>query len=185
MTESMRSMAAALVLAVPTPAVARAAGEPWARPGVAQISARLATGWGTWDSRSVAAPVLLPEGFAVNLAFKQVRWLEEGYLARVLVGRRGDGAERVRPGLRALDGSFSELEVRWEELHARVETATDGGDVVVLVTPLAPAALPVRLVVESGMLWNRPGTLAREDGALVARLASRTVRVVLHRAAGR
>jgi putative isomerase len=170
-----RALAAALVLAA-APSAALAA-DPSGRAEYREIRARLATGWSTWDSRSVASQVLLPEGLAVNLAFKQVRWLAEGYLPRMQVGRREPGAEKVRPGLHALDGSYSELEVRWEELHARVETATDDADVVILVTPLAPPASPVRLVVESGMLWNRPGALAREDGTLAARLPSRTVRV--------
>jgi len=162
-----------LWLAVP----AAAGSAAWERPEYVKVKSGLAAGWSTWDSRSVVAQVLLPECFSVGLAFKQVRWLEEGYLARALVGRREKGAEKVRPGLRALDGSFSELEIRWEELHARVETATDGADAVVLVTPLEPPASPVRLVVESGMLWNRPGSLSREEGALVARLPARTVRV--------
>jgi hypothetical protein len=39
------------------------------------IKQRLARGWNTWNTRSVLAHTLLPEGFALNLAFKQVKWL--------------------------------------------------------------------------------------------------------------
>jgi putative isomerase len=172
-----RIVVATLLLAA-VPAAAPAGSDPWARPEYRQIVSRLAVGWNTWDSRSVTSQVLLPEGFTISLAFKQVRWLQEGYLARALVGRRDTGAEQVKPGLHALGGSYSDLELRWEEVDARVETATEGGDLVILVTPLARPSSPVHLVVQSGMLWNRPGALAREEGALVARLpGGRTVRV--------
>jgi putative isomerase len=143
----------------------------------AAIARRLATGWNTWDSRSVLAQVLLPEAFSFRLAFKQHRWIEESFLGDALIGRRGEGAERIVPGARSWDGRVSTLDLRWQELSARVDTAHDGEDVVVLVTPAAKPAAPVTLVVESALLWNRPGTLAREGDTLRATLPTATVRV--------
>jgi len=59
------------------------------------LNTRLARGWNTFNTRSVLSHVLLPEGFALNLAVKErARGM---YLKEALVGRAGKGAERVRP----------------------------------------------------------------------------------------
>jgi hypothetical protein len=92
---------------------------------------------------SVLSHVLLPEGFALNLAFKQHYWLDEQYLAEALIGRSGDGIEQIRPGPHAHDGSYTRLDIRWEQLDARIETATAGSDLVVLVTPASKPRSPV------------------------------------------
>jgi hypothetical protein len=146
---------------------------PWATTGGAatglppeyqEIKTRLIQGWNTWNSRSVLTHVVLPEGFGINLAFKQVAWLDEDYLREGLIGRRVDGAEQIRPGLHAYDGRYTELEIRWQQLGARVESAHVGEDLVILITPLAEPAMPVKLVVESAVFWNRPGSLERSGG---------------------
>ncbi|MBN2432376.1 MAG: hypothetical protein JXQ27_12950 [Acidobacteria bacterium] len=143
------------------------------------VKERLARGWNSWDSRDVLAQVYLPAGLAVNLAFKQHAYLEEKYLERVLIGRRQEGAPQVRPGLHAADGSYQELELRWEHVHVRVRIAHAGADLVVLVTPLAPppAEAPAALVVQAGLLWNRPGTLCRDGDILVAELPGEEIRL--------
>ena len=141
------------------------------------IRERLARGWNSWDTRNVLSQVLLPEGLAVSLSFKQRNWIDERYLGEALIGRRGEGAEDVRPGWHALDGRYSSLELRWQRLHARVETAHAGDDLVMLVTPLEPPAKPVDLVVQVSMRWNRPGHLSREEDRLLAETAGRTVPV--------
>ena len=63
-----------------------------------RIQNRLQQGWNTWNTSSVLQQVLLPQGFAINLAFKQHYFLEEQYLSSALIGRRGDFTETVRPG---------------------------------------------------------------------------------------
>jgi hypothetical protein len=141
-----------------------------------EIKSRLIRGWNTWNTRSVLSHSLLPEGFGINLAFKQVYWLEERYLREALIGRGGEDAERIRPGPHTLDGSYTRLDIVWEQLDARVETAHAGEDLVILVTPRNDPASPVRLVVETALYWNRPGTLTRvNDRQLRAETPRRTI----------
>jgi len=97
-----------------------------------RIQNRLQQGWNTWNTSSVLQQVLLPQGFAINLAFKQHYFLEEQYLSNALIGRRGDFTETVRPGPHAYDGSYTQLEIQWEGLDARIETAHAGKDLVIL-----------------------------------------------------
>ncbi len=144
------------------------------------IQARLQTGWNTWDSRSVLRYVLLPDGLGVNLGLKRHRYLEEDHLAEALIGKREEGAERVRPGIRAVDGSYQRLEIAWRGLSATVEAGHgDDGELVVLVTPEPDPGAAFELVVSAGMAWNGPGTVESVEGGLFARLpdGERLVRV--------
>ena len=61
--------------------------------------------------------VLLPDGLAVNLGLKRHRYLEEDHLTEALIGKREEGAELVRPGIRAVDGSYQRLEITWARPH--------------------------------------------------------------------
>ncbi len=155
----------------------RAATKAYDRPEYLEIKKRLIRGWGTWNDRSVLSQTLLPECFSVNVGFKQLNWLGYEYLAQALIGRKGEGVEQVRPGLHALDGTYSDLELEWRQVRVRVESAADGDDFVLLITPQAELKLPVSVVFSAEMLWNRPGLLSRQNGVLVAKLASRTVTV--------
>ena len=154
-------------------------------PEYRAIQAELARGWNTWDSRDVLRHVLLPEGLTVDLAIKRHAWLDEGYLGDALIGRRGDDAERIRPGVHALDGSFMRLEIEWQGLSATVEAGHAGDDLVVLVTPDETASAQIvghfgpemadkrpsyELIVSAGLAWNRAGTVESTQDGLVARL---------------
>ena len=88
-----------------------------------RIQNKLQQGWNTWNNSSVLQQVLLPQGFAINLAFKQHYFLEEQYLSSALIDRRGDNTETIRPGPHAYDGSYTQLEIQWEGLDDKIETA--------------------------------------------------------------
>jgi hypothetical protein len=120
----------------------------------------LARGWNTWNTRSVLSHVLLPEGIAVNLGIKEYR--ERSYLKETLIGRRGESAEVVIPGPRSYDGRYTDVTVRWKDITLRVQSATEGEDLLLLVTPLASQVYsPATLVVEGGVLWNRDGCVRK------------------------
>jgi neutral trehalase len=146
-------------------------------PQYREIQKKLARGWNTWNTRSVLSHVLLPESFSINLAFKQHYWLEEKYLKEALIGRYGKDVEEIRPGPHAYDGSFTRLDIRWQQLNARIETAHEGDDLVILVTPKEKPQSPVKLIMETGMLWNRQGSLSKNGNVLKAALPERTVNV--------
>ncbi|MCD6291091.1 MAG: hypothetical protein J7M34_11355, partial [Anaerolineae bacterium] len=137
------------------------------------LKERLARGWNTWNTRSVLSHVLLPEGFALNLGLKEYR--QGSYLKEALVGRLEEDAEQIHPGPHAYDGSYTELRLRWKGIEVVVQSATEGDDLVLLVTPLANQKRPAALIVESGILWNRSGYVAQEDGVLVGHLLGRTI----------
>ena len=75
-----------------------------------EIKKKLASGWNTWNTRSVLFHVLLPEGFALNLCFKEhetgTTW-QDHYLKEALIGRGGANNEVIHPGSHAYDGSYT------------------------------------------------------------------------------
>ncbi len=142
----------------------------------ADLKKKLASGWNTWNTRSVLSHVLLPEGIAINLGFKH--YAGGDYLKEALIGRRGAYDEKIHPGIRSYDGRYTELRLTWKGTSWRVQSGTDGDDLILLITPLGPEAKRRPLVVaEIGLLWNRPGTLGRDGEVLEACSATREVRL--------
>jgi len=102
---------------------------------ITELNAQLAKGWNTWNTRSVLSHVLLPEGFALNLQLKDNQ--SGDILEEALIGRDDYGSkERVIAGPRAYDGSYTELEVKWRNIHVRVQSATHDNDLYMLISPV-------------------------------------------------
>ncbi len=141
------------------------------------IQKELQRGWNTWNTRSVLQHVLLPYGLSINIAFKQHYFLEEKYLREVLIGRRGDDVEKVRPGPHTYNGSYTQLGIQWEELDASITSAHVDSDLVILVEPNTLPKNKIKMIIESGILWNRKGTLHRNSDHLLARTEGVLTRV--------
>jgi putative isomerase len=140
-----------------------------------QLKRQLATGWNTWNTRSVTSHVLLPEGLAINLGFKDRR--TGRCLRHPLIGRQGEGDEVVHPSSHAYDGSYTELTLRWAGSEIVVQSALCGDDLLLLITPLASPSVFPSLVIELAMLWNQPGALQRKGNSLRAKLPRRDLAI--------
>ncbi|MDX2024131.1 MAG: trehalase family glycosidase [Deltaproteobacteria bacterium] len=140
---------------------------------------RLVTrGWNTWNNPSLLSHVLMPEGLALNLVFRNTRggpyWLRESYVRRVPVPA---DRELIRPGLRAYDGKYTELSLEWVGVKADVQSATIGDDIVILYSPHKDSSGDRILILETAMLWNRRGSLLQTGGAIDAVTANRKLRI--------
>ena len=112
--------------------------------------------------------VLLPEGLAIHLGFKHnATVFGDDFLAQTSVG-----SGTVFPGPHAWDGSYTELKVIWRGHQWRVESAHDGSDLILLVTPLESKerfAIPATAVFSVDFLWGRPGTVLKQASFIEAR----------------
>ena len=134
---------------------------------------QLATGWNTWNTRSVLSHVLLPESFAISLGIKS--YLSGHCLREALIGRDGKGeggtsgadAEVIHPGPHAYDGSFTSLEIEWDGVKISVETAAKDGDWYGVVTPLNQQTKTACLTIEAGVLWGANGFSHKKEHELV------------------
>jgi len=141
-----------------------------------QVQQRLARGWNTWDVHSVATQVLLPEGLAIHVGLKHSSTLNgDAYLGDALIGRLDKDAEKVTPGPHTWDGSYASADFEWKGHKWRVESAHDGDDLVVLVSPLASnsaSALPPTVILSADYLWwNGLGTVKRSEDHLLAEIS--------------
>jgi putative isomerase len=169
------------------PSVCLAQAKPAATPRLnspeyAQLQQRLSRGWNTWDVHSVTTQVLLPEALSVRVGVqKKTRIGGDGFLSTALIGRLEADSEQVFPGPHAFDGSYTDLRLAWQGLSMRIQSATDAGDLVLLVTPLpgngdaAAKALPATVVFSVGFLWDMPGAVERTADHIEARAGSKTI----------
>nr|MBR4280132.1 hypothetical protein [Clostridia bacterium] len=128
-------------------------------------------GWHTWNVRSVLSHVHMPEGLALNVAFKEYR--EGHYLKETLVGRfvneyGREPAETAFPGAHAFDESYTEMSLTWCDMEIRVESTVAGDELVLLVTPVKKQMKPAMLVLEGGFLWSKPGWVEKNGDTLIA-----------------
>lgn len=151
-----------------------------------QIQNALQQGWNTWNAQNILSHVLLPQGVAINLSFKG-HWnfyLDKGFptINRMHeVDKRWpytaandrswknyesyNRPEQIKPGLRADDGSYTSLLMNWYNMDISIETATDGPDWLAVIKA-SNAVLNNNLVVEAGMMWNRPGLISHMGDSL-------------------
>ncbi len=121
------------------------------------LKTQLTRGWNTWDTRSVLTHVLLPEGFALDLKLKDAQTGDT--LEDALIGRGTYGSkEHVTPGPHAYDGSYTELEVEWRNIHVWVQSATLNNELYLLISPIE-AAEDDSLVIVPQILWEREGEI--------------------------
>ncbi len=140
------------------------------------LQTRLARGWNTWYNNSMITHAHLPEGFAVclSLAAGPVDLQREYFKVSKATKRN----EAIVPGVRADDGSYTSLTCTLGGTTIGVQTATDDGDLVILVTPVNTGNPPVhRLVVESSILWNRAGTLSTNGHRISGSFAEGTIQL--------
>jgi len=143
-----------------------------------QVQQRLARGWNTWDTHSIATQVLLPDGLAIHMGLKHNSSLNgDAYLGDALIGRLEAGAEVVTPGPHTWNGSYTRADLAWKGHKWRIETAHEGDDLVVLIQPLnmVEAGLPPTFAISVDFLWNRPGTVRRLGDRFEARTARSTI----------
>ncbi len=128
-------------------------------------------GWHTWNVRSVLSHVHMPDGFALNVAFKE--YSAGGYLKETLIGRFEEAyvrtpKETAFPGMHAFDESYTEMTVKWCGMEISVESTIEEDELILLVTPVKKQIRPAMLVLEGGFLWGREGYVTRQGEILVA-----------------
>ena len=125
--------------------------------------------------------VLLPDGLAIHVGLKHNSTLySDAFLGDALIGRQTPGAEQVFPGPHSWDGNYTDLRLSWKGHDLRLQTAHDGGNLVMLATPLPSpplSAVPATIVFSVNYLWDRPGYVIKQSGHIEAHGPLHTVTV--------
>lgn len=142
------------------------------------LQRKLQTGWGTFNTNSVLSHVLLPEGLALNIGIKSTDIATHGYLKDAFISSRDLRPETIVPGNHALDGSYTDLVITWNSIKFRVQSAVnDKNDIVLLITPLEKINKQINIVLEAGMLWNKPGVISKAGNTIVAFINNKAFQV--------
>ena len=144
-----------------------------------EVQKKLKTGWGTFNNRNVLSHVLLPQGFAMNVGIKTHSMGAENYLSESdnIFKRHEQGNNSSRIQIIGWQ-VFGALLLTGNGMVFRVEsTETDNRDLLLLVTPLKLGDSIPSVVLESGILWNFPGTLQHEDGKIIFTSGKKSVTV--------
>lgn len=132
-------------------------------------------GWNTWNVKSVLSHVHMPDGLSLNLGVYEQRTGK--HLRCALPSKHEENTEKIRLGARTYDGAYTALEVLFHDVDVNIQSTVDNGNLVVLVTPLQNQLQPAILTVECGFLWNRAGTVTKNEQAIIAQTATETKRV--------
>jgi putative isomerase len=138
------------------------------------VQRKLATGWNTWYNNSMLSYALLPEGFSINICITRPgdpQYVKEFFKAADIQQR----PESVIPGLRADNGAYTSITVKYKNEEMMVQSANDGADEVILVTPLKGSQNYI--VVEAGLPWGKDGIVGKESGNLIGKMSGKTITV--------
>jgi len=134
-------------------------------------------GFNTFDTYSVLSHVLLPEGFAIRVGFKHR--VTKHVLRHALIGRFGELEEHIHPGIRTVDGSYTQLQLEWRGAVLDVRSAAFGREQVILVEPKNDKCRELIAFIECGFLWNKPGTTTVLQDCIEGVTGDTTVRVYM------
>lgn len=143
-------------------------------PEYLELQRNLASGWNTWHNNNMLSQVYLPYGFSLSVALRGygINYLRDTYK----VSRQIDRPEELIPGMRSDDGSYTSMTVLWQGNEVIIESATDGDDLVLLITPQKTTYF-LKIVIEAGVNWNLPGAVGRNGEMLFGEFDDRTFRV--------
>lgn len=134
-------------------------------------------GWNTWNNPNLLNHILMPEGLSLRVSFRQTMryggspyYLDQAYIS----SPKHNFPEKIKPYGHAYDGSYSELELTWKGLKARIQTATHGENIYILYTPLELPEHPPVMILEAGMLWNKEGSIDKKEDFIQVDLGTKS-----------
>ena len=134
-------------------------------------------GFNTYDTYSVLSHVLMPEGFAIRLGLKHR--VDKSVLRNALIGRFGEDEEHIHPGVRTVDGSYTQLELEYHGARLDIRSSAVGRDQYILIEPKNDKCRELILFVECGFLWNKPGAAYLREDCIEGVTENGTVRVYM------
>ena len=126
-----------------------------------EMNREISTGWNSYDARSLFTEVYLPECFGVKMSLQDPLG---GVVDDIRVGNKRewynapqawkDDAAIVHPYGHAYDNSYSEVDAEWHGVAVKLRCASDGDNLVMLVTPKDECAGGSKLRVTPCLAWD-------------------------------
>jgi len=144
----------------------------------AELQKNILQGWNTWNNPNLLSFVKMPEGLSLRVTYRKKRggpyWLDQSYI----VSENFPIGERIIPIAHSYDGSYIEMELDWTGIKSNIKAAHDGDDIVVLVTPVRIPDDAFILVLETGILWNKPyNNITHKNNIIQANVGHTNIRI--------
>ena len=139
------------------------------------LKKELASGWNTWNTRSVMSHILLPDKLAINIYAKDNksgRLLEEAF-----IGNPVEDSEKAVPGDHTYDGSYTDLKVCFEDLSFRIQTSSSGDDISILITPLSDKSNDGYIILAPDIIWNGTGEIWEQGDCIMVKLPEKELNI--------
>ena len=132
-------------------------GSASAQLGISEFYQSIARGWNTWDTYSQVSYTHMPEGFIINMVLKEYK---DAFIMRNPLMYKSE--QKMTLGAHADFGEYTDLEMEWQGMKFKFQSATDSGHLVLLITPLLVKSIKHPLLVaECGISWQYPGTISK------------------------
>jgi len=142
-----------------------------------QLKSELCRGWNTWNTNSVLSHVLLPEAISIDFYLKDKSTGK--VLKDALMGKRGNEAETILPLSHTNDGSYTELEIKWNGIELKVQSSAVGKNIYFLLTPIASNVNGEILVSPHEIWWERDGKVSIAENQLIYDLPSGMIKLII------
>ncbi len=135
------------------------------------------SGWNTWNDHNVLQHVLLPQGFVISIGLKQAinsdnYTLDEDYIDGSCLNQK-----KINPGLHSFDGSYTELDLELKNVTISLKSAQIGNDLVILIDRIKGSEKKIKVVIETGLLWNSKGSITQSKSMIKAILPGKIIKV--------
>ena len=143
-----------------------------------ELTKELASGWNTWNYYSMMSYVLLPEGLSLNLNLRPAvlgnPYDPNYFYDNIFVTK----SQMVKPKAHSIDGCYTSMTIDgWKGNTLNVQSASVDDQIYLLLNPIKRSATAYFVELESGILWNNPGSLTLDDDRISASFQSRNIEI--------
>ena len=141
------------------------------------LQSRLMKGWHTYNHTSVLSYVYMPGNFSVKVSLKNNNIGAYGYMGNAYMSAKVVRPEKVYPISYSANGDYSEVLLTFEGAEVIISCANVNNELYLTATPVKTSGTKPSLVLESGLLWNAPGTIQRSGEEIIAQIPGRKITV--------
>jgi putative isomerase len=139
------------------------------------LKKELASGWNNWNTRSVMSHVLLPDKLAINIYAKDNK--SGRLLKEAFIGNKVEGSEKAIPGDHTYDGSYTDLNIFFEDLSFRIQTCSSGDNISILITPLPDRSNDGFIILAPTIIWDGNGDIWEQGDHLMVKLPGKELNI--------
>lgn len=142
----------------------------------ARLQEYLLQGWNTWDNPNLLRFVYMPEGLSIRLNFRTSfrngypYFMDETYI----FSHRNDSDVKIYPLAHSYDGRYIDMILVWKGMKARIQVAREKRDIMILYTPVVVPGDPHLMILETGILYNSPGRIEKNNNIIQADAGQKT-----------